>query len=85
MLAAARSAELGIPMARAATTGISAFIDARGAITRSSPLYTQETLAENVRLVRVPGLYSMVGDWFLWLATLLSLSLLALGFSRARR
>lgn len=85
MLAAARSAELGIPMVRAATTGISAFIDARGVITQHSPLYTQETLIEDVRLVRVPSLYSMVGDWFLWLTTLISLSLLALSFTRAHR
>jgi apolipoprotein N-acyltransferase len=85
MLAAARSAELGIPMVRAATTGISAFIDARGVITQHSPLYTQETLVEDVRLVRVPSLYSMVGDWFLWLTTLISLSLLALSFTRAHR
>lgn len=85
MLAATRSAELGIPMARAATTGISAFIDARGVITQHSPLYTQETLVEDVRLVRVPSLYSMVGDWFLWLTTLVSLPLLLLGFIRARR
>jgi apolipoprotein N-acyltransferase len=85
MLAAARSAELGIPMARAATTGISAFIDARGVITKYSPLYTQETLVADLALVRVPGLYSMVGDWFLWLTTLVSLPLLALGFIRARQ
>ncbi len=85
MLAAARSAELGIPMVRAATTGISAFIDARGVITQHSPLYTQETLIEDVRLVRVPSLYSLVGDWFLWLTTLISLSLLALRFTRAHR
>ncbi|MBW2510011.1 MAG: apolipoprotein N-acyltransferase [Deltaproteobacteria bacterium] len=84
MLAATRSAELGIPMARAATTGISAFIDARGVITQQSPLYTQETLTEDVRLVRVPSLYSMAGDWFLWLAMLVSLPLLLRGFIRAR-
>jgi apolipoprotein N-acyltransferase len=85
MLAAARSAELGVPMARAATTGISAFIDARGGITQYSPLYTQDTLIEDVRLVRAPALYSMVGDWFLWLMALISFSLLAVRFIRARR
>lgn len=84
MLAAARSAELGIPMVRAATTGISAFVDARGVITQHSPLYTQETLIADVRPVRVQTFYGTIGDWFLWITTFVSLSLLAVCFIRAR-
>jgi len=83
MLAAARSAELGIPLVRAATTGISAFVDARGVITHQSALFTQENLIADVRPLRVPTFYGAVGDWFAWGATLISLSLLLLFFVRS--
>jgi len=85
MLAAARSAELGIPLIRGATTGISAFVDARGVITDQSELFTDETLVANVRPLRAPTFYGAVGDWFPWSATLLSLSLFVLSFVRKRR
>ncbi len=84
MLAAARSAELGIPMVRAATTGISAFIDARGVITQHAPLYSQETLVADVQPLRVSTLYGEVGDWFLWLSVLVSSALLISCFVRQR-
>ena len=84
MLAAARSAELGIPMVRAATTGISALIDARGVITQHAPLYTQETLISDVRPMRAPTFYGQVGDWFLWLSMIVSLSCFGLCFVRLR-
>jgi apolipoprotein N-acyltransferase len=85
MLAAARSAELGIPLVRGATTGISAFVDARGVITHQSGLFTEENLIADVRPMRVPTFYGTVGDWFPWSATLISLSLLLLCFIRSRR
>jgi apolipoprotein N-acyltransferase len=85
MLAAARSAELGIPLVRAATTGISAFVDARGVITHQSALFTQEQLIADVRPIHVPTFYGAVGDWLPWSATLISLSLFLLCFIRARR
>jgi len=61
MLAAARSAELGIPLVRGATTGISAFVDARGVITHQSGLFTEENLIADVRPMRVPTFYGTVG------------------------
>lgn len=85
MMAAARSAELGIPMVRAATTGISAFVDARGVITEQTRAFTDETLVADVRPLRVPTFYGAVGDWLPWSATVVSLSLLVWGFVRSRR
>jgi apolipoprotein N-acyltransferase len=78
MMAAARSAELGMPLVRAATTGVSAFVDARGVITHQTGAFTEETLVADVRPVRVPTVYGTIGDWFPWGATLISLSLLLL-------
>ena len=85
MMAAARSAELGIPMVRAATTGISAFVDPRGVITLQSGAFEKQTLVADVRPLKVPTFYGAVGDWFPWSATIISLSLLLLGVIRARR
>ncbi|MBW2509445.1 MAG: apolipoprotein N-acyltransferase [Deltaproteobacteria bacterium] len=85
MMAAARSAELGMPMVRAATTGISAVVDARGVITHQTAPFTEETLVADVRPVRVPTLYGTLGDWFPSSATLVSLSLLLLYVIRNSR
>jgi apolipoprotein N-acyltransferase len=85
MLAANRSAELGIPMVRAATTGISAFVDARGVITHQSALFTQENLVADVRPIHVPTFYGAVGDWFPWGAVLISLSLLMLAVRQDKK
>ena len=85
MMAAARSAELGIPMVRAATTGISAFVDARGVIRSQSGVFEITTLVADVRPLRVPTIYAAIGDWFPWTATIVSLPLLLLGFLSSRR
>ena len=84
MMAAARSAELGVPMVRAATTGISAFIDPRGVITRRSGLLTREVIVDDVLPVRVPTLYGSLGDWFAWSTVLVSLLLLGLDARRRK-
>ena len=72
-------------MVRAATTGISAFVDARGVITHQTAPFTEETLVADVRPVRVPTLYGTLGDWFPSSATLVSLSLLLLYVIRNSR
>lgn len=85
MMAAARSAELGIPMVRAAATGISAFVDARGVITQRSNAFEKKTLVAEVRPLRVPTFYGAVGDWFAWSATVVAILMLALGFFQSRK
>lgn len=63
-------------MVRAATTGITAFIDARGRVTRQSGRFTEEVLVDEVRPLRVTGLYVAMGPWFAWLCTAVCLGLL---------
>jgi apolipoprotein N-acyltransferase len=76
MLAAIQSALNGVPLVRSTTTGISAFVDARGVLTAQSGNFTREFLVEEVRPVRVPGLYSKVGEWFAWLCVAVAAALL---------
>jgi len=77
MLATVQSALHGLPLVRATTTGISAFVDARGTLVAQTRKFTRETLVRDVRLVRVPSLYSKWGEWFAWLCIATSLLLLA--------
>ncbi|MCO4768516.1 MAG: apolipoprotein N-acyltransferase [Deltaproteobacteria bacterium] len=67
MLVVLQSAQNGVPTARSATTGISAFADARGRFLSKSGLFSREALIEDVKLVRMPSLYTAWGDWLAWL------------------
>ncbi len=80
MLSVLQSAQYGVPMVRAATTGISAVADARGRIVAETELFTREVLVQDVAKVRVPTPYLYLGDWFAQLAALISFTLLVLGW-----
>lgn len=64
-MAVFRAAENARPLVRAANTGISAFIDARGRITAKSGLFVQCALKGHVHLQEhKQTLYTRFGDWF---------------------
>jgi apolipoprotein N-acyltransferase len=66
-IAAMRAAEHGVPMARAANTGISAVIDARGTVLESTPLFERRTLVAELPAPRAGlALYTRLGDWVVW-------------------
>lgn len=67
MLSAIQSALFGVPLIRSATTGISAFVDARGVLVDQTDVFTKDTRVRDVKRVRVPTIYGAVGDWFAWL------------------
>ena len=50
MLCAIQAAQLGVPLVRAASTGISAFVDMRGVITHRSNLYQREVLVGVIQI-----------------------------------
>jgi apolipoprotein N-acyltransferase len=67
VMAALRSAETGLWMARAANSGVSAVIDARGRIRERTPLFERTTLAADVALrarEARPTFYARHGDVF---------------------
>jgi len=70
MLVVLQSAQNGVPTARSATTGISAFADARGRFLSKSPLFERTALVQEVKLVRMPSLYTQLGDWLAWVCIL---------------
>ncbi len=68
-IAALRSAEHGLPMIRAANTGVSAIIDAGGLVLEHTPVFERRALVAPLPPAR-PGLtwYTRLGDWVVWLA-----------------
>ncbi|MCP4003296.1 MAG: apolipoprotein N-acyltransferase [bacterium] len=68
-IAATRSAEHGIPMLRAANTGVSAVVDPGGVVLKHTPIFEQWALPVDVPLARKQTtLYTMLGDWVVWLS-----------------
>jgi apolipoprotein N-acyltransferase len=63
-MAVFRSVENGLPMARAANTGISAFILSNGKIVNKSGLFVREVLKNEIKLRRNKTFYSQNGDIF---------------------
>lgn len=78
-LAVVQSAQYGVPMVRAAATGVSAFVDAAGRVTSQSGTMERTVLVDSVRPVRVPTVYAALGDWFAWLCLLLGFGLVFRG------
>jgi apolipoprotein N-acyltransferase len=69
-MAVLRCVESGLPMVRAANTGISAFILANGKIVDSSKLFAREILQKKIKLTHKKTFYSQLGDIFAILLTI---------------
>ena len=78
-----RAIEQGLPLARAANTGISAMIDPYGRVTKALPLNTAGFVDAHLPAPLPPTLYARTGD--LPIVALLMLALLAAGVARFRR
>jgi apolipoprotein N-acyltransferase len=66
-IAAMRSAEHGLPMLRAANTGVSAIIDAGGMVLHETPIFEQHALPGRLPEARSgPTVYTRYGDWVVW-------------------
>jgi apolipoprotein N-acyltransferase len=84
-MAVFRAVENHVPLARAANTGVSGFIDKYGRVLAKSPIFTEAMLVHDL----VPGtgktFYTRHGDVFAWLCTIASLLLLAAPLRRTGR
>lgn len=76
MLTTLQAVQYGVPVLRSTTTGISAVIDASGALRKQSALFEESIVIDEIKLVRVPSPYSLLGDWFAWMSLLLMAGLL---------
>ena len=67
-----RAVENRVAIARAANTGVSAFVAPSGRITRMLPLFERGILADRVPLRRTATVYARFGDWFAYACLALS-------------
>ena len=58
-----RAIEQGLPLARAANTGVSAMIDAHGAVRVQTQLGEQAAIDARLPGKLTPTFYSRIGDW----------------------
>jgi len=80
MLSVLQAAQYGVPLVRAATTGISAVADARGQLVATLGVFERGVLVYDVKKVRVLTPYVRWGDWFVQLCGLVASLLLLLGW-----
>jgi len=69
-MAVLRAVENRVPVARAANTGISGFIDARGRILDASGIFTEAVLTRSLIPGSTKTCYTRYGDVFSWLCVL---------------
>ena len=64
-----RAIENGVPLVRAAASGLSAAIDPWGRVLSLSDFYADgdRTMTAQLPMGRIPTLYARTGDWFSWL------------------
>jgi apolipoprotein N-acyltransferase len=76
-MAVFRAVENRVPVARAANTGISGFIDSRGRILETSGIFTEAHLTHKLAPGTEKSLYTAYGDIFSYACVLASLIMLA--------
>jgi apolipoprotein N-acyltransferase len=72
-MAVLRAVENRVPIARAANTGVSGFIDDRGRILATTNIFTEAVLTRTLTPGTVGTFYTRYGDVFSWLCTLASI------------
>jgi apolipoprotein N-acyltransferase len=77
-IAVFRAVENRVPLARAANTGVSGFIDAKGRVLETSGIFTEAVLTRTLAPGNVKTFYTKHGDVFAYLCALAGIGLLAL-------
>jgi apolipoprotein N-acyltransferase len=75
-MAVFRAVENRVPVIRAANTGISGFIDAKGRIKRKSDIFVEATLTEELSVGSKKSFYTKFGDLFAFLCIISSVLLI---------
>jgi apolipoprotein N-acyltransferase len=68
-IATFRAIENRVFIARAANTGISAFIDPKGKIVKEGDIFTEEAMNGTIRIMKEKTFYTLYGDVFAWICS----------------
>jgi len=78
-MATFRAIENRVFIARAANTGISAFIDPKGKIVKQGDIFTEEAMNGTIRMMKRKTFYTLYGDAFAWICS--GFSIILLGYA----
>ena len=84
-IATFRAIENRVFIARAANTGITAFIDPKGKILKQGGIFTQEAMTESIHLSKNKTFYTLYGDVFAWICSGCTILLLVFPFNQKRK
>ncbi len=82
-MATFRAIENRVFIARAANTGISAFIDPKGKIVKQGDIFTEEAMNGTIRIMKSKTFYTLYGDVFAWICS--GFSIILLGYALLQR
>ena len=80
-----RAIENRVPVARAANTGISGFIDSRGRILGTSDIFVEAAMTQELSIGHETSIYTKYGDIFAYLCIISTVLLLAAAFYKSRQ
>lgn len=80
-----RAVENGVPLIRAANTGISAIIDKKGNISLATPLFKEDYLVGEVILGKGGTVYTRIGDVFAFVCLGIAMTIAVLGFRKSQQ
>ena len=80
-----RAIENRVPVARAANTGISGFIDSRGRILGTSDIFVEAAMTQELTIGNEKSIYTKYGDVFAYLCIISTVLLLAASLYKSRR
>ena len=80
-----RAVENRVAIARAANTGVSAFVAPSGRIVRVAPLLERGVLTDRIALRTRTTLYTRLGDWWVWVCAAAAGALFGLALARPDR
>jgi apolipoprotein N-acyltransferase len=83
-LAQWRAIETRRSLLRVTNTGVTSFINAKGEMVETLPIFTPAVLKTQLEILEGETFYVRFGDWFAWGVTLIALAIVLSHFSRRR-
>jgi apolipoprotein N-acyltransferase len=81
-LAQLRAIETRRSLLRVTNTGVTSFINAKGEMVKTLPIFTSAVLKTEVEILQGETFYVRFGDWFAWGATILSAAIILIHYMR---